>query len=116
MYRDFRPDYNTCMKMETPASVGTRAAPAEVAWERIRALLKGKRNRVQEQIRQYPMPIPACDADFNAFLAERERLSEELSRLDAAIDRAAPGDAAAVREFLQSCRHLTEAEKQQIGR
>jgi len=34
--------------MGNPATIETRTAPADVAWKRIR---------------QYPTPIPACDAE-----------------------------------------------------
>ena len=100
--------------METPATIDTRTVPADNAWKRIRSLLKNKWDRVQEQIRQYPTPIPACDADFNAFLQERERLSDELGRLDRAMARAAADGAAGVEEFLRMSRYLSDTEKQQI--
>lgn len=102
------------MLLETPVKIETRTDPVE-SWKRIRSLLKSKWDRVQEQIRQYPTPIPACDADFNAFLQEREQLSEELGRLDRAMERAAPDDAAsAIDEFLRTSRFFTDAEKRQI--
>ena len=102
--------------MGTHATIETRTAPADAAWTRIRALLKSKWDRVQEQIRQYPMPIPACDADFNFLLAERERLSEELNRLDRAREHAAPDDAAgAIENFLRTSRLLSDSEKRSIG-
>ena len=100
--------------MGTHATIETCTAPADVAWTRIHSLLRGKWDRVQEQIRRYPTPIPACDADFNAFLQERERLSDELGRLDRAMKRAAPDDAASVEVFLRTSRHLSEAEKRQL--
>jgi hypothetical protein len=37
-----------------------------------------------EEIRAYPFPIPACDAQFNRLLELRRLLPEELARLDAA--------------------------------
>ena len=100
--------------METHATIETRTAPADVAWKRIHSLLHGKWGRVREQIRQYPTPIPACDADFNAFLQERERLSEELNRLDRAMERAASGDAGVIEEFLRTSRYLSDTEKRQL--
>ena len=100
--------------MGTSATIETPPVTAEAAWKRIRSLLKSKWDRVQEQIRKYPTPIPACDADFNAFLQERECLSDELGRLDRAIERAAPDDAASVEEFLRTSRYLSDAEKRQI--
>jgi hypothetical protein len=63
---------------------------------------------VTEEIRGYPPPIPACDAQFNRLLELRQLLPRELARLDLAADdpsitieefiRSSPG-AAALSEF-----------------
>lgn len=53
-------------------------------WQALREALEGERLRVQEQIRAYPPPIPACDAYFNFLLEQRALLGEELARLDEA--------------------------------
>ena len=59
-----------------------RTGITERARERTRASLEREWHAVQAQITSYPSPIPACDADFNYLLAQRDRLSEELRRLD----------------------------------
>jgi hypothetical protein len=46
-----------------------------------RAQLQAELECVQAEIRQYPMPIPACDAWFNHLLEERGRIADELTRL-----------------------------------
>ena len=38
-------------------------------------------HRVRDEIRNYPAPIPACDAQYNYLLEEREGLSSELARV-----------------------------------
>ncbi len=53
-------------------------------WDALRARLERMRAAVAAEIRTYPPPIPACDAQFDYLLARREALSAALARLDAA--------------------------------
>ena len=52
------------------------------ARETIRAYLRSERDRIFEEIRAYPTPIPRCDAQFNHLIEKRERLVRELARLE----------------------------------
>ena len=54
------------------------------AWDTIRAYLRSEKDRILEEIRAYPTPIPRCDAQFNHLIEKRERLVQELALLDAA--------------------------------
>jgi hypothetical protein len=53
-------------------------------WTTLRATLEALQRSVVEEIRAYPFPITACDAQFNRLLELRRLLPEELARLDAA--------------------------------
>ncbi len=53
-------------------------------WDALRARLEHMQEAVAAEIRAYPPPIPACDAQFDHLLERREALSEALARLDAA--------------------------------
>ena len=53
-------------------------------WDALRAQLERMQEAVAAEIRTYPAPIPACDAQYNHLLARREALSAALARLDAA--------------------------------
>ena len=53
-------------------------------WEALRARLERMQETVAAEIRAYPAPIPACDAQYNHLLERRGALSEALARLDAA--------------------------------
>lgn len=66
-------------EMDSPAEF----ALMESVWKKIREHLENERHRVNEEIRNYPSPIPACDAQFNYLLEERERIAQELKRLEA---------------------------------
>jgi hypothetical protein len=51
-------------------------------WNRVRQHLETERRRIYDEIRNYPPPIPACDAQFNHLLDERRRISQELAELE----------------------------------
>ncbi len=53
-------------------------------WDALRARLERMQEAVAAEIRTYPAPIPACDAQYNHLLVRREALSAALARLDAA--------------------------------
>ncbi len=53
-------------------------------WDALRARLVQTQEAVAAEIRAYPPPIPACDAQFDHLLERREALSEALARLDSA--------------------------------
>jgi hypothetical protein len=69
--------------------------PRSTTWDMVKACLESERERLHAEIRAYPTPIPRCDAQFNHLIETRERLFQELSRLDAARSSAAADDAAA---------------------
>lgn len=52
-------------------------------WKSIKDRLENERHRVNEEIKNYPAPIPACDAQFNYLLEERAKIAEEMDRLKA---------------------------------
>ncbi|MDQ5846079.1 MAG: hypothetical protein M3539_12390, partial [Acidobacteriota bacterium] len=55
----------------------------ESLYQNIKDALENERHRVNEEIRNYPTPIPACDAQFNYLLEERAKIAEEMDRLKA---------------------------------
>ena len=57
---------------------------ADPDWSRVGQRLLALMREVAEEIRTYPAPIPACDAQFNHLLELRRLLPGELARLEAA--------------------------------
>ena len=51
----------------------------------LRARLTQERERVLAELRAYPPAVPACDAQFNYLLEQRDGLGRELGRLDAIL-------------------------------
>jgi len=83
------------------------------AWDTIGAHLRREKDRVLDEIRAYPTPIPRCDAQFNHLIEKRERLFQDLARLDAAA-RSSTGrgdDAARIEEFIDSSSYLDDDAK-----
>ena len=76
-------------------------------WAALRRQLDRLMREVGEEIRAYPAPIPACDAQFNRLLELRRLLPEELARLEAAAGNPAANVAAFVRA--SPCRAELEA-------
>ena len=54
-------------------------------WQAVRLGLETLAERVADEIRGYPRPITACDAQFNYLLELRRQLPYELDRLEAAV-------------------------------
>lgn len=69
-------------------------------WARLRAAIEALLDEATRDIRGYPPPIPACDAQFNHLLDLRQGLPGELARLDA-LTRAGDGN---VLDFIETSR------------
>ena len=50
-----------------------------------REALKAAKVALQSEISAYPTPISGCDAQFNHLLADRQKVLEALSTLDAFV-------------------------------
>ena len=78
--------------------------------ETITEHLEDERHRVNEEIRNYPAPIPACDAQFNYLLEERVRIAQELAGLKALVRESLTEQAHVkyIEEFVSSGQPLLE--------
>jgi hypothetical protein len=52
-----------------------------LALRRVEEHLERERRRIASEITSYPSPIPACDAQFNYLLEQRERVAQDLQLL-----------------------------------
>ncbi len=62
---------------------------ADSDWDALRAQITQLREAVAAEIRAYPAPIPACDAQYNHLLERRTALAAALASLDAARETGA---------------------------
>ena len=76
-----------------------------LTWAEIESLLASRLATVEHEIRQYPAPIPACDAQFNHLLEERSIIPQEISRARPAVNASESLSEArrALDEFIASC-------------
>lgn len=88
------------------------------AWREIREPLEQARSQIDEEIRAYPAPIPACDAQFNHLMAQRARLTRDLGCVDTVSTRNLSGAEAAawIGEFLASATYLDAPARQAVER
>ena len=67
-------------------------------WRSLRLRLEALKESVEAEIRSYPPPIPACDAQYNHLLELRRLLPQELRRLE----RAAETQSGTIDDFIRS--------------
>ena len=91
------------------------AGPAMSVWDSIRSHLEGERDRVCGEIRDYPTPIPRCDAQFNHLLEQRDSIARELHHIDSAAAMRDPADAARfIRKLVDESSCLSETAKNEL--
>ncbi len=73
-------------------------------WDALRARLVQLQEAVAVEIRAYPAPIPACDAQYDHLLERRAALAAVRARLDVARE----GDVGTVEDFRASTPLLAE--------
>ena len=78
----------------------------------IKLHLETYKERIASEIRQYPMLIPGCDAQYNFLLEERASVNRELKELEILAMRALNEIelAGTVRKFINSSEYI-QAEK-----
>jgi hypothetical protein len=61
---------------------GVATSVEALDWTDLKSRLQTLKAPIDYDIRNYPGPIPGCDAQFNYLLEERTKLSHELVRLE----------------------------------
>ena len=91
-------------------------ATVDSLWMVIHEYLDKEMRRVHDEIRNYPAPIPACDAQFNYLLEERDALSSELARVREHMNESGDTENAlsSIDAFLNISNALGEAKKREI--
>ncbi len=82
----------------------------------IASCLERHRQRIFEEIKNYPTPITACDQQFNYLLEVQANVSGELRRLRGIFDELPKGGNAIglIEEFVRSSSCLDDEAKQRI--
>lgn len=84
--------------------------------QEIRGHLENRRDRLCQEITNYPTPIPACDVHFNRLLEERAKIFQELGRLDELTRnrQARRQDIALIDGFIRTSDALDDQDKHQL--
>ena len=71
---------------------------------------------IATEIRQYPMPIPGCDAQYNFLLDERAGVNQELKQLETLTKRGlkAVELTESVREFINASQHIQHQKSREL--
>jgi hypothetical protein len=77
------------MSSAIPKTRTTARDSAKLAsmWNEITLHLEGRRRALAAEIRDYPTPIPRCDAQFNHLYEQQARLARELDRIGALTEK-----------------------------
>ncbi|HMG59122.1 MAG TPA: hypothetical protein VK583_05300 [Burkholderiales bacterium] len=80
------------------------SAKLESMWNEIRHHLEDRRRALAAEIRNYPTPIPRCDAQFNHLYEQQARLARDLDQTGALTgNNAKRGDIIeSIRRFIAS--------------
>ena len=86
------------------------ATSATLCWQEIHDQLQKKQQEIIDEIRTYPPPIPACDAQFNYLLEQRTAIQQELRRLTTQQQQSAAANDAQklLAEFIHASPFLNE--------
>lgn len=74
-------------------------------WQKIEDYLLQEKQRIFDEIVNYPPPIPACDAQFNFLLTQRAEMMQALQQLR----EISAGEFSTLRKFIQTCKFFDEA-------
>jgi hypothetical protein len=79
-------------------------AKLESMWNEIKLHLEDRRRALAAEIRNYPTPIPRCDAQFNHLYEQQARLARDLDQIGALTgNNAKRGDIIeSIRRFIAS--------------
>ena len=97
--------------MSSPAA---RADLIASLWEEIRSTLERRQEAIYEAIRDYPPPIPACDAHYNHLLEERTRIAGELGRVRHALSRSDAPSTAELEAFVEASAFLDDGARVRV--
>jgi hypothetical protein len=86
----------------------TGSKTIDATWAEIESLLVSRLAAVEREIRQYPAPIPACDAQFNHLLDERSAIPQEMVRagIAAEVSKSLPERQRALDEFIAASAYV----------
>ena len=71
-------------------------------WSEVKLHLEDRRRALAAEIRDYPTPIPRCDAQFNHLYEQQARLARELDRIGAVAGKTRGDTIELIERFIAS--------------
>ena len=104
------------MSSVTSRTKTTARDSAELAsmWNEINLHLEDRRRALAAEIRDYPTPIPRCDAQFNHLYEQQSRLARELDRIGALAGKTRGDTIELIRQFVASATYTDDPAEQQL--
>jgi hypothetical protein len=78
-------------------------------WNEIVLHLEDRRRALAAEIRDYPTPIPRCDAQFNHLYEQQARLARELDRIGALTGKTRGDTIELIERFIASAPYTDDA-------
>ena len=83
-------------------------------WNEIVLHLEDRRRALAAEIRDYPTPIPRCDAQFNHLYEQQARLARELDRIGAVAGKTRGDTIELIERFVASAPYTDDAEEREF--
>jgi len=104
------------MSSVTSRTKTTARDSAELAsmWNEINLHLEDRRRALAAEIRDYPTPIPRCDAQFNHLYEQQSRLARELDRIGALAGKTRGDTIELIERFIASAPYTDDSAEQEF--
>ena len=83
-------------------------------WNEIVLHLEDRRRALAAEIRDYPTPIPRCDAQFNHLYEQQARLARELDRIGAVAGKTRGDTIELIERFIASAPYTDDAAEREF--
>jgi len=83
-------------------------------WNEIVLHLEDRRRALAAEIRDYPTPIPRCDAQFNHLYEQQARLARELDRIRALAGKTRGDTLELIERFIASVPYTDDAAEREF--
>jgi hypothetical protein len=96
------------------ADITRDSAKLASMWNEIKLHFEDRRRALAAEIRDYPTPIPRCDAQFNHLYEQQARLARELDRIGAVAGKTRGDTIELIERFIASAPYTDDAAEREF--
>jgi hypothetical protein len=96
------------------ADIKRDSAKLASMWNEIVLHLEDRRRALAAEIRNYPTPIPRCDAQFNHLYEQQARLARELDRIGAVTGKTRGDTIELIERFIASAPYTDDGDEREF--